>query len=480
MTKAGERSEGPYVIEFIEAMCKPTKTAGHLVLRDWQKTLINDLFLLRPDGLRQFRTAYIGMPRKNGKSTIGAALAVYGLFMDEPEGAEVYSVAGDRLQASIVFNEAKAMIEAEPELAGLARIYRQHIEVPSRRAIYRVLSADAPRAQGLNPSMVIFDEVHVQPNDDLWTAMTQGSGTRRQPLVVAITTAGFSRSSLAWRLYEHGRRVHSQEVSDPTFFFRWWEPKDQDADWRDPQVWAESNPAYGDFLYADDFAAVIGSTPESQFRRFRLNQWTTTSEAWLPHGAWSGISDPGRLVRPDEPIVIGFDGSWSGDSTGMVGCTVQGQHVFTIASWERPLDQPSWTVDVDDVEASLLDALRKYNVIEVTADPHEWRQQIQRWQKAKINITEWPTNSLQRIVPACSEFYKAVLGRTITHDGDPRLARHIGNAVVKVDRWGSRIVKNSSEEKIDLAVAAIIARDRAAYHAGLGPRTRKPRPLVTT
>jgi phage terminase large subunit-like protein len=479
VTPVSRNSEGPFVIDFMEEMCRPSKTAGLLVLRDWQKQLLTDMFALAPNGLRQYRTAYIGMPRKNGKSTLGAALAVYGLFMDEEDGAEVYSVAGDRAQAGIVFTEAKAMIEAEPELAALAKVYRTHIEVPSRGAIYRVLSADAPRAQGLNPSMVIFDEVHVQPNEDLWTAMTQGSGTRRQPIVVAITTAGFDRDTLAWRLYEHGRRVASGETVDPTFFFRWWEPSDPNADYRDPLVWAEANPAYDDFLHKADFEAVVVNTPESQFRRFRLNQWTTTREAWLPHGAWDAIADRSRVVSPLEPIVIGFDGSWSGDSTAMIGCTLDRPHLFVIDSWERPIDDPSWTVDADVVESALFAAVKKYTVKEIAADPHEWRQQLQRWERAKLPIAEWPTNSLQRIVPACSEFYKAVLGKTISHDGDPRLARHIGNAVVKVDRWGARIVKNSSLQKIDLAVASVIGYDRASHHAGIKPYIRRSRVLVT-
>lgn len=459
-------TEGAYVRSFIEDLCRPSKTDQPLVLRPWQAQLIDDIFELGPDGRRKHRIALVGMPRKNGKSTLGAALALYGLLMDVPH-AEVYSVAGDRAQAHIVFNEAKAMIEAEPDLAELCRVYRTHIEVPSTGSIYRVLSSDAPRAQGLNPSFVVFDEVHVQPNRDLWDAMRLGMGFREQPLLIGITTAGFDRTSLAWQLYAHGKKVQSGEINDPSFFFRWWEPSDSMADWRDPEVWRESNPAYGDFLRADDFIDSVRTTPESQFRRFRLNQWTTTMEAWLPHGVWAAVADRTRRVGPDEPIVLGFDGAWTGDTAGLIGCTVTPpHHLFVVDAWEPDvLGNP---INAYEIETAIAKAFSDYNVIELAADPHEYRREIATWiEQWPKRVEAWPTNSLKLMVPACREFYEGVVQRFLTHDGDARLARHIGNAVVKTDRFGMRITKDATPMKIDLAVAAIIAYDRA--------RNAKPR-----
>lgn len=459
-------SEGRHVIEFLEAFCRPSKGDGLLQLRPWQKELIDDLFTLDGRGRRRYRQALIGMPRKNGKSTLGAALALYGLLLDDQPGAEVYSVAGDRMQAGIVFREAKAMIDAEPELAEQCRVYRNHIEVPSTGAVYRVLSADAPRAQGLNPSFVVFDEVHVQPNEDLWAAMTLGTGAREQPLIMGITTAGFGKATLAGRLYEHGKRVIAGEVDDPAFFFRWWEPADSAADWRDEAVWREANPAYGDFLHAESFTADVRNTPEYQFRRFRLNQWTVTQDAWLPHAAWEEAKDERRVVAPGEAIVIGFDGSWTGDSTGMVGCTLATpHHLFVIDSWENTQGVADWRVDFGDVDKALREALATYDVREVPSDPAHWRKELQGWLEEDMPIVEWPTNSYARMIPACADFYKAVLSQQLTHDGDPRLARHITNAVVKIDRYGPRIVKDRNAGKIDLAVAAIIAHDRATTHS---------------
>lgn len=459
-------TEGDAVADFIESYCRPSKGSGLLELRPWQRTLVDDLFELDKRGRRKHRQALIGMPRKNGKSTLGAALALYGLLVDGHPAPEVYSVAGDRMQAGIVFREAKAMIEAEPDLLSECRVYRNHIEVPRTGAVYRVLSADAPRAQGLNPSFVIFDEVHVQPNEDLWAAMTLGTGTRAEPMVVGITTAGFDHATLLGRLYEHGMRVVSGEVDDPTFFFRWWEPADPNADWKDPAVWKESNPAYGDFLHAESFAADVRNTPENMFRRFRLNQWTTTLDAWLPHGAWEARAKPKRKIDPDEPVFLGFDGAWTGDSVALVGCAQKDRHVFTIGAWGDGGDD----IDFDKIDAAVHDAFASMRVVRMGADPFLYRREIRKWREEGLPVLEWPTNAIARMAPACAEFYRAVVEGTMSHDGDPGTARHMNNAVIKDDRHGRRITKGSSKLKIDRAVAAIIAHDMAR----VPPLTRRP------
>src|SRR5262249_39349972 len=161
---------------------------------------------------------------------------------------------------SRAFDECKRIVEQDRELASLIRMYRLHMEVPSTGTIMRVLSADAGLQMGLSPSCVIFDEVAVQPNDRLWTAMSLGSGGRSEPMIVGISTPGWERNSLAFRLYQHGKRVQSGEVQDPTFYFRCWEPADPECDHRDPAVWAEANPALGAFLHREDFEAAIAST----------------------------------------------------------------------------------------------------------------------------------------------------------------------------------------------------------------------------
>src|SRR5882762_7597539 len=206
-------TDGKYYIDFIDTFCKITKgrKAGTSIqLRDWQKDIVNELFVHRPDGRRKYRQALIGLPRKNGKSALGSGLALAGLF-DEP-GAEVYSAAGDKEQARIVFGEARKYVESSPELADRLKIYRDAIEDREQHSVYRVLSAEAYTKEGLNPSLVVFDELHVQPNDDLWNVLNLGSGTRESPLVLAITTAGVKYDtngfeSVCYKLWQYGNRV---------------------------------------------------------------------------------------------------------------------------------------------------------------------------------------------------------------------------------------------------------------------------------
>ncbi len=467
-------SDAESVIEFITHLCRVTKgrDAGQYIdLRHWQRDLISDLFVQRDDGLRRHRRGLIGLPRKNGKSALGAGIALWGLLADGEPGAEVYSCAGDRDQARIVFGMAKRMIELEPELTGVVKVYRDAIEYQPTGSVYRVLSAEAYTKEGLNPSLVIFDEVHVQPNDDLWNVMTLGSGTRRQPLILGITTAGVKSDatggdSLCYRLYQYGRQVASGEVDDPSFFFRWWEPSDPDADWTDPDVWDEANPALGDFLFAEDFETSARTTPENEFRTKRLNQWVSSKAAWLPQGAWDGCLDAGRVVEDGEEITVGFDGSYSGDSTALVGCTVEDPHLFVIEAWERrDSDDPNWRVPIAEVEEAIRNACRRWRVREVDCDPFRWERTMQALEEEGWPIVKWETSSPARMVPACAKFYDAVMERKVTHDGDPRLARHVDHCILKTDGKGPRIVKEHkmSPRKIDLAVCAVVAHDRATF-----------------
>lgn len=416
-------------------------------------------------GRLRARQALIGMPRKQGKSALISGLALWQLYLG-PDGGEVYSVAGDREQARIVFGTGKRMVEMQPELLGEAKVYRDAIEHVPSGSVWRVVSSDAPLKEGLSPTFTVVDEVHVI-DEELWNVFALAQGARPEPLMVGITTAGtktdsHGRDTLCYRLWQHGTKVASGELADPSFYFAWWAAPD-DADWRDEQTWRIANPGYDDIVAADDFRSAVLRTPENEYRTKRLNQWVSAASAWLPTGAWENRTDAGRLVAPDEPVVLGFDGSWSNDSTALVGATCGPEpHVFVIACWESD-GSPDWRVDTADVEHAIRAATERYRVREIVCDPYRWQDVLQRLERDGLPIVEFPTNALARIVPACQEFYAAVVDGRISHDGDPRLARHIANAVVKTDRYGPRIVKESrsSNRKIDLAVAAVIAHDRA-------------------
>lgn len=460
-------SDGLYVADFIETFCRLTKGphAGETItLRPWQREILEGVYQLRDDGHRQYRRGLLGMPRKNGKSLLGAGIALYGVLGDGEQGAEVYSCAGEKEQARIVFGEGKRMVELDPELSKRLKVYRDAMEDKKTGSVWRVLSAESYSKEGLNPSLVIFDEVHVQPDEELWNTMTLGSGTREQPLVLGITTAGFDKETLCGRLYDYGRRIQSGELHDDSFYFHWLEPGDPSADYKDPKVWAECNPAFGDFLYPEDFETAAKQTPEYAFRRYRLNQWTSVADAWLPFGTWSELAH-GAL---EGEVVLGFDGAYNGDCTGLVACDLHG-HLEVIALWEKPPDESDWRVPIEEVEDTIRATCLKMPVLEVVCDPYRWQRSMQVLENEGLPMTEFP-QSAARMVPACTRFYDSAINGKLSHDGDKNLARHVNNAAVKVDRLGPRIVKQhkTSSHHIDLAVAAVMAYARSAHLAEQG------------
>jgi phage terminase large subunit-like protein len=462
-------------IEFINGFCRVTKDsqggrAGDLiVLRRWQELLLKNLFACTAAGRLRHRQALIGMARKNAKSTLGASLALDHLVFGAP-GSEAYSCAGDREQARIVFGTARRMVELEPELGPpLLKCYRDAIENRSTGSIYKVLSAEAYTKEGLNPSLVIFDEVHVQPNRELWDVMALAGGARIDPLMIGITTAGArfdarGFDSLCYSLYQYGRRVASGEQVDPSFFFAWWEPRDPMADHNNPKVWPQANPGFGDIVSREDFAAAVTKTPESEFRTKRCNQWVAAHAAWFNSGMWESCERAGPVPDGAE-VCLGFDGSFSQDSTALIVATCEETpHIDVVEAWEKPPTEGNdWRVPIADVEDTIRAACNRWRVREVIADPYGYKHSAQILISEGIPWLEYPQTPA-RMNPATHRFYEAVTNGGLTHSGDPRLARHIANCVLKTDGRGSRIIKETraSARKIDLAVAAVMAFDRAA------------------
>lgn len=467
------------VVEFVESYGVLTKdsVAGKagmpMDLRPWQQDLIEHVFAWEPEGLRH-RVNLIGMPRKSGKSALGSMLALYALVLG-PRGGEVYSVAAEKEQARIVFADAKRVIEASDQLSAVTTLYRDAIEFKALGSVYRVLSAEAYSKEGLNPHFVLFDELHAQPNRELFDVMSLAMGARgKEATLVAITTAGVKadntgQDSIAYSLYQYGQKVARGEIDDPTFFMAWWEAG-SDADHRLESTWRDANPGFGDLSDPADFESAVKRTPESEFRTKRCNQWVSSQQSWLPNGAWDECQSD-ITISPDDEIVLGFDGSFSGDATVIVGATIPKDEedpirVFMVGSWEKDEAEgdPTWRVDINEVEQTILKFCQEHpNVREIACDPFRWQRSMQYLEEQGLPIVEWPSTSPRRMVPACAKFYDAVVDHKIQHDGNPLLARHLDNAVIKTDNLGPRIVKDKkgSPRKIDAAVAAVLAVDRA-------------------
>ena len=472
--KAGD---GEYAIDFAEAFGTIGKDgiAGRvgdaLVLRSWQKELVRRIFARDADGGLTARVALVGTPRKSGKSALASTLALYSLIAEGIEGGEVVVAAAEKEQARIIFGEAKRMVEAS-ELSELCTLYRDAIFVPSTNSVMKVLSAEAYSKEGLNVSRAIVDEIHAHKNRELFDVLSLSMGNRgKLAQLLAVTTAGqktdmTGQDSIAYSLYQYGKRVSTGEVVDPTFFMSWWEAPPE-ADHRDPEMWKVANPGYDDLVSADDFESAVKRTPEPEFRTKRLNQWVSSMNAWLPNGAWQPLAEQRELL-PDEDIIIGFDGSFNGDCTSLMGCTIpkddEKPYLFMIKTWEKqPEDTDDWRVNTQEVEDVIIQFCSTHNVKEIACDPYRWQRSMDAMAEMGLPVIEFPSTSPSRMVSACAKFYTAVTEQTMIHDGDALLERHLTNAVVKTDRIGPRIVKDnrSSPRKIDAAVAAVIAFDRA-------------------
>ena len=449
------------------------KAGEALRLRDWQKELLKRLYARDSDGGLVAQTALIGMPRKNGKSALSsAAIGLYSLLAEGINGGEVIAVAAEKEQARIVFGEAKRMVE-NSELADLVQVYKDSIYVPSTNSVFKVVSAEAYSKEGLNPSRVIMDELHAHSNRQLFDVFSLAMGNRgKLGQLVAITTAGVKtdstgQDSICYSLYQYGKKVAAGEVVDPAFFMAWWEAPPE-ADHRLAENWEIANPGYDDIVSAEDFASAVRRTPEAEFRTKRLNQWVSSQLSWLPTGTWDSCAEPKEL-DPNAEYILGFDGSFSGDSTVIVGTQIpQGDdlpYVFMVKAWEKPAGaDDSWRVDIQDAENAIRQFCATYKVREVACDPFRWQRSMEVLADEGIPIVEFPSTSARRMVTACSKFYDAVVENRLTHDGDPLLARHLSNAVIKIDNLGPRIVKENraSSRRIDAAVGAVIAYDRAS------------------
>lgn len=430
-------------------------------LRDWQKEIVRGSYAAG------VRTALISLPRANGKSALAAALAVAELFVG-PASAEVLIVASDERQARIVLNMARRMIELNEELAERTHIYSDRIRVPHNDSVMRALPADPGALHGWDPSLLIVDELHVV-TEAVWEAVTSMTGKRPESLTLAISTPSTTPDCVMWKLIEHGR-----SGTDPAFYCKeFGAPEGCDLD--DREAWHAANPALGDFLAIDGMEAAKRTLREPVFRQLRLGQWVTGSEAWLPWGAWAECADDRRDLDGAK-VVLAFDGSASGDSTALVGCTVgPDPHLFVVGLWENPGDR-GWRVPRGDVDRAVDLAFDQLDVVELSADPWGWRSEIESWAErhGERRVLEWNTANAQRMAPATDRMYQAVVTQTVTHDGNQRLASHIANAVAKRTPMGDLIAKDkkNSPRKIDAAVAAIVALDRAAWHTNNKPRRK--------
>jgi phage terminase large subunit-like protein len=455
-------SDGNEIVEFAEShfvVTKGFRAGNQLEFTDWQRWLLHALFERRPDGKLRYRRALIGLPRKNGKSLLGSTIGIYGMVAGE-SGAEIYAVAGDRQQARIIFNEAKSQVMSSPSLSRECKIYRDALEMPRLGSVFRVLSSDYKGQAGLNPSLVLFDELWNQNSDELYDQMSLGSGARIEPMTISISTAGFDLDTPLGKQYALGKKIAAGEIIDESFGCWWWEAP-AEASINDQEAWRIANPNIAEgLLDLEDLQVASRQTAESEFKRWKMNQWARSSESWLPVGAWERCQ--GALdLDPELPAFVGIDMAIKNDSIAVVIAQQQDDQLVIRSKVWDPRDEG---IDIAGVEAHIRDLHLNYNIQEFAFDPALFLRSAEALADDGLPMIEFP-QSAQRMIPACNNAYRLIVEGTIMHDGSPTLADHVLSATQRMTENGWRLSKGKSRRKIDACIAMVIAIDRATSKA---------------
>lgn len=450
------------VVAFIETYCRVVKggkgnPAGELIrLRPWQREFLAAVY--DPDP--RPRQGLLSVARKNGKSLLGAGIALYHLLADGEESAEVLLASSDQRTAEVIFRVCRRMVELDDRMSGVLQVFQDKLYHPESDSILEPLPANARNIQGRNPSCSLIDETHVT-DADTWDALALAGGTRARPLTLGLSTeCGDDPDNLMARLVEHGRFGN-----DPSFaFMEFTAPAGCALD--DRTAWAAANPMLGDTLDPDHLATTLGTTREQAFRRFHLNQRVNAAGAWLPPGVWDALST-GSPVPAGTEVVLSVDGSYNSDSTALVVASVSPTpHFDVLGCWEPPEGAEDWTVPLHDVMAEIRKACKTFRVLEIVFDPFRYAMVMQTLESERLPVVSFPW-SPARITPATTDLYRAVIGGEISHSGDARLSRHVANAVVREDAKGIRLdkAKRGSRARIDLAAAMLQAHSRAVWRA---------------
>ncbi|HHT7647178.1 TPA: terminase large subunit [Streptococcus suis] len=469
-------------------------------LLPWQEQIVRDLFgIVKEDGNRQFLTAYIEIPKKNGKSELAAAIALYLLYADNEASAEVYGAACDRNQASIVFDVAKQMVQMSRPLEKRSKIMgaTKRIVNYSNAGFYQVLSAETGTKHGLNVSGLVFDEIHAQPNRHLYDVLTKGSGdAREQPLFFIITTAGTDRNSICYELHTKALDILNGRKKDTSFYPVVYGLSDED-DWNDEANWRRANPSLGHTIGIDRVReayqqALDNPAEENVFKQLRLNMWTSSSVAWIPEHVYakgnhsiqydslkgrscyagldlSSTSDITAFVlvfppRFEEENYIVLPYFWLPEDTLELRC--RRDHVLYDV-WERQgyiKTTEGNVVHYGFIEKFIEDLSEIYHIKEIAYDRWNATQMVQNLEGMGLTMVPFG-QGYKDMSPPSKELYKLMMEGKIQHGGHPVLKWMGQNVVMRQDPAGNiKPDKEKSVEKIDGIVALIMGLDRCIRH----------------
>jgi len=457
------------------------------LLQPWQRDYLRALFA-EEGGRRKVRTSLLALPRKNGKSTLAAGIALRCMLEDEP-GCEVYSCAASRDQARLVFDTARIAVEQSPVLRQHLKVYRNAIVRESTHATYKALSAEAGIQHGLSPHAVIFDELHVS-NREMWEVMLSGQGARRNPLTVALTTAGHDKKSVCWEVWKYAEAVRTGAIKDETFLPAIY-CADPAADWQDERTWAAANPNLGvsvklDFLRSECQRAIEMPAYENTFKQLYLNCWTQQDTRWIAMHNWAKGNVPCPVNLAGRECFAGLDLATTFDTTAFVILFPLDDGTFWVEPhfwipeenlqqrvkrdkvpydvWQRKgllhVTQGNVT-DYSQVRADINDLAKKYGFRQIAVDRWNSTHLTQLLQEDGLPVVGFGQGYGSMSAPAKQVEAWIVSGKLL-HGGHEVLMWQAGNVAIQTDGQNIKPSKQRSHERIDGIVALVMA---AGVHA---------------
>jgi len=480
-----------HAVNFIESYCSHVKAhTGRFLLEPWQKNdIIRPLFgWKQADGRRKYRTCYVEIPRKNGKSSLTAAVALYLLTATDERGPEIISAAADASQARIVFDTATGMVKQSRTLSRACKVTQYAIKYGG--GFYKSISAEANTKHGFNCSGIIFDELHVCTRE-LWDVLTTSVGARREPLIMALTTAGHDRTSICWEQHEYSKGVINGTIDDPSYLPVIY-AADPDDDWTDEATWRKANPGYGSICQAEYFRDQLIKAKQSPshvntFKRLNLNIWTTSEEAWLSDEEWQRAA--GQMPTDEElaklPAFGGLDlastrdlcayatvwldepndrtylkvHQWCNAETADNKKLAEGVNYHAFAAEGTLTITPGNTTDHDAIRDFILDQYERHDIQALGYDRKGAHHIVtQLWDRG-VPVTPFGQGYYDMSYPT-KQLEAAVISQRLTHDGTSCLRWQIGCVTITRDPADNiKITKNRNKkgQMVDGVVAAVMA-----------------------
>lgn len=501
---------GDRVIVFVEGYCKHhiAEWAGKpLLLEEWQKAIIRQAFgWKRADGTRRYRTLYLEVPRKNGKSEVAAALALYLLIADDEPGAQIYSSATKTEQARIVWETAAAMVKASPELKRFVKTFRSSMTCDRVGSFFKPLGADSKTLDGLNPHGNVVDELHAHPNRKVWDVLDTAMGSRRQPMTIAITTAGsYEPEGIGWQLHEYASKILEGVIDDDSFFAMIYAadepPADQSGYYFTEAAARQANPNYGisikpEFLKGQTDKAQNQPGALNEVLRLHLNVWTRTVTKWLALDSWAECEPDPLMVGRDAAFgrelslagrkcFAGLDLSSKLDLAALALCFPAPDGYIDVvcrfwlpeatvtkyekkglrhyATWQRQgwlSTTPGNVIDYEFIEAEIEQLAAVYQIQQIAFDPWGATDIANRLKKKDLQMVEF-IQGFRSFSEPSKDLEAKIVEKKIRHANNPVLRFCVSNAVISRDAAGNiKPDKEAAVEKIDGVVAVIMGMGR--------------------